>query len=74
MAEANGALYGRRKFYASLIVSCGMLVSNSLLCYLGKISGAEYISGLMPTFLVVGLFFGANAIKAFAPGGLNNGR
>jgi hypothetical protein len=67
MAEANGALYGKRKFYASLIMGGGMLVSNSVLCYLGKISGAEYIAGLTPTLLVVGLFFGTNAVKAFAP-------
>ena len=66
MAEANGALYGKRKFYASLIISCGMLVSNSVLCYLGKISGSEYVSGLTPVLFVVGLFFGANAVKAFA--------
>lgn len=62
----NGTLYGKRKFYTSLIVSCGMLLLNGFLCYAGKISGAEYISGLMPTCAVVGFFFGANAVKAFS--------
>jgi len=62
-------MYGKRKFITSLIMGGGMLFCNSILCYLGKINGAEYVSGLMPTVAVVGFFFGANAVKAFSPNG-----
>jgi hypothetical protein len=65
---SNGTIHGRRKLYAALISSCWILLSSSVLCYLGKIDGTQYNAGLTTASLLVMAYLGANAVQKFAPG------
>ena len=70
METNNGdIIHGKRKYYAAIILAGGALLSSSVLCGIGKISGAEYNAGLTTTSLMVIAYFGANAVQKFSKGG-----
>ena len=70
METNNGdTIHGKRKYYAIVVLAGGCLLSSSILCGIGKISGAEYNAGLTTTSLMVMAYFGANAAQKFSPNG-----
>ena len=57
-------MLGKRKLAATIIFSCGCLLSCTLLVWAGKISGTEYTSGLSTAGFAVMAYLGANAAGA----------
>jgi len=62
-------MLGKRKLIASLVFSCGCLISCTVLAWAGKISGTEYTSGLSTAGLAIMAYLGANAVQKFSPNG-----
>jgi hypothetical protein len=62
-------MHGKRKLVASLVFSCGVLLSCTTLAWVGKISGVEYTQGLSTAGLAVMAYLGANAVQKFSPNG-----
>ena len=62
-------MLGKRKLIATLVFTCGCLISCTLLVGAGKISGAEYTQGLSTAGLAVMAYLGANAVQKFSPNG-----
>jgi hypothetical protein len=60
----NGTIHGKRKLYATLVYCLGSIGIGSILVSIGKIDGAEYISGLGTAQYVVMTYLGVNAAGA----------
>ena len=56
---------GKRKLAATLVYTGLCFAAGSVLVYLGKISGNEFVSVVWASCTVVGAFLGANVVNAF---------
>ena len=70
METNNGfEIRGKRKFILGIVFAVGVLISSAPLCWAGKISGAEYNSGLTTAGFAIAVVCGVNAAQKFSKNG-----